>query len=556
MENLESLCMVCMEDTRGSDFCPNCGASTTILSDDVQYSKALKLRTLLQGRYLIGKSVDINGEGIGYICYDTSSQTPVYVREFFPINLCERLTDNKTVLVRPRLEKNFKILKSEYLEYNRRLASMRGTSSIFPIYDIFDENNTSYVVAEWQENIELSEYVARSGGYLSWNDARVLFMPVLSTLSQLCDNNIHHYGISPQNLVILKDGKMRIKGFSIQEERHAFSILKPELFDGYSAPEQYIKNVKLGEFSDIYGFVASLFFALTGEVPQISNKRKEEKLLISTEALKEIPPHVVTAMTNAMQVNKDLRTAKFEHLRAELSLSPTIKVRVEDIVSNENSIKDSFIDKDEIKNSKKTHFSWPLISVISILVVLCAILLLYISFHSNYTDKKADELISSSAIPVSSSNLDQIDVPNLVGTNYEQAKNYGQTQKNYQVRLSSNEFSDTVPQGFIISQTPEYTAGKKINKASVIAVVVSKGSQMRILPSIAGKTLSEASAELTKNGFVPQKASEEYNDSYESGMVIDYQTNKSGDKLEYGSVVNIIVSKGKEKSTDSENVSQ
>ncbi len=552
MENLENLCMSCMEDSKGNEFCPNCGASTVISSEEVQYPIALRLKTLLQGRYLVGKSIDINGEGIGYICYDKTASTPVYLREFLPFNLCERADNGKSILAREGLESKFDIMKDQYLNYNRKLASMRGVSCIFPIYDIFKENNTAYIVCEWQENIELTEYVERSGGSLSWNDARILFMPVLSALSELAENGIHHYGINPRNLVILKNGKMRLRGFSVEEERLAWSLLKPELFDGYSAPEQYAKDGKLDESSDVYAFVASLFFALTGEVPQSSHKRNAEgRLLVPTESLKEIPPHVITAIANAMQVNKQLRTAKFEHLRAELSLSPTIKMKVEDIVNSGNDTLDRRKKETEIEGKEKFKLSWPIISIVAVVVLVFSLSLTYISFHSNYTDKKAEDTGSSSSFSIPANNTNQIDIPNLVGTSYEQAKNYGQTQGTYQVKLSAHEFSDTVAEGLIISQSPEYTVGGKMNKGSVVAVVVSKGSETRMLPNVQGKTLSEASAELTKNGFVPQKAVEEYSDKYEEGRVISYQTNKAGDKLEYGSTVNLIVSKGKEQVSSS-----
>ena len=60
---------------------------------------------------------------------------------------------------------------------------MRELSAIEHIYDIFEENNTAYTVAEWNESISLQYFVERSGGHISWNDARQLFMPVLSALS-------------------------------------------------------------------------------------------------------------------------------------------------------------------------------------------------------------------------------------------------------------------------------------------------------------------------------------------------------------------------------------
>lgn len=78
---------------------------------------------------------------------------------------------------------------------------------------------------------------------------------------------------------------------------------------------------------------------------------------------------------------------------------------------------------------------------------------------------------------------------------------------------------------------------------AIIAVNVSKGPEKRVLPSIAGKTLSEASLILTDAKFKPSKVSEASKD-YAEGIVIGYQDHKAGDLVDYGSEVVIKVSKG------------
>ncbi len=546
MINLENLCMACMQDTEGYDICPNCGMDNTLPSEDIQPPIALKLRTQLQGRYIIGKATELNSEYTSYMGYDTVSEIAVVIREFMPANLCTRANDDVNIVVNTSAMDTFNVLKNKYLNFNRKLASMRSISSIFPIFDIFQENNTAYVVSEFIDSIDLNEYIERSGGCIDWNSAQTLFMPLLSSLSRLCEHGIHHYGINPQNLVISKTGKMFLRGFSLSEIRKVGSPLKAQLFHGYTAPEQYAASEHLDESSDIYGFVSSLFFALTGQIPRDARKRKSDgKFIVSTEVIRNIPPHVITAIANGMQIDRRIRTRKFEHLRAELSLSPTVNLNPyhleEERYGKNKNHSDSFVEK-------KTKLSLPLTILLLVLVAFLAFSVAYLVFTSNSSNKQSDEpLISSSSSVVSRSIANEVDVPNLVGSKFEQSKSYGEAQGNYQVKLSSEDFSDTVPEGSIISQTPEYIVGKKITKGSVIAVVVSKGPNKRTLPSVAGKSLADASAELTKNGFIPQKSSEEYSTSYEEGIVIDYEIYKAGQSLEYGSTVNIIVSKGNTK---------
>lgn len=128
--------------------------------------------------------------------------------------------------------------------------------------------------------------------------------------------------------------------------------------------------------------------------------------------------------------------------------------------------------------------------------------------------------------------------------NFEDAQRAAQENGKYQVLMSTEEFNDTVAEGYIISQVPSYTEGEKFPEGSVIAVVVSKGSENRPLPSIAGLSLTDASAQLTANGFVPVKGNEEYSSEYAEGRVIGYESYSEGQELPQGTSIRFIVSKG------------
>ena len=113
----------------------------------------------------------------------------------------------------PGCEVPFKEAKIEFLEHSRNVARLRELPVMVPIYDIFQQNHTAYVISEWTEHITLAEYVERSGGRLEWNAARALFMPVLSGLSDLYQAGVRHLGLSPDNLIITQSGKMKLSGF-------------------------------------------------------------------------------------------------------------------------------------------------------------------------------------------------------------------------------------------------------------------------------------------------------------------------------------------------------
>ena len=113
------------------------------------------------------------------------------------------------------------------------------------------------------------------------------------------------------------------------------------------------------------------------------------------------------------------------------------------------------------------------------------------------------------------------------------------------VRAIKDEYSDTVPQGSVISQYPPANTPIESEGESTVFVTVSKGPLMRALPNIENLTVSEAAKLLSDAGFL-STAETEYSDKYGESRVIAYKSNQPGDKLEEGTTVVIRVSKGVE----------
>jgi eukaryotic-like serine/threonine-protein kinase len=564
MTDPANLCMNCMSDKAGAAICPHCGYR----GDKSQIQHALPPRTMLQNRYLVGVAKKCNGEGITYIGYDTVLNIPIKLREFFPQTLSERAANKTDVRVISGSEIVFNETLAQFLNYSRDLAHMRELSSILHIYDIFEENHTAYTVSEWKDSITLRYFVERSGGRLSWNTARQLFMPVLSALSTLHAHSISHLGISPDTLEIMEDGRMMLDEFCIMAVRQMDTDFPPDMTAGCAAIEQYIMDYKPNEATDVYGFAASLFFALTGKLPPDALKRRNDsRLYIPTSLLHTIPPYVVTALANALQVSPDRRTPTFERLRTELSAAPAVTAALEETRRIKALQARSDAGSDQIqkrgKKRKKRElpgFVWVLASCAVMLVVFTAIGVFWINQISpdewglaagaaaetlDSSSETSSEKASANLMTANSFDENKIIVPNLVGQNYEQLVSSSSAENDpnadYQVLRSSSKFSDTVPEGCIISQQPE--AGEKMTKGTAIVVVVSEGPSVRILPDITGKTLPDASANVTAAGFVPTKA-EDYSDTVPAGLVIGYQDAKAGSEMAYGSKVVIVVSKG------------
>lgn len=126
-----------------------------------------------------------NGEGIRYTGMDLTENTRVLIREFFPETLAQRGENGTDVQVMGGSEVLFNETIAQFLSDSRELAHRRELSAIFPVYDIFEENKTAYTVLEGIDGVTLRAFIEESGGRLSWETARPLFMPVLNALSQL-----------------------------------------------------------------------------------------------------------------------------------------------------------------------------------------------------------------------------------------------------------------------------------------------------------------------------------------------------------------------------------
>ena len=134
-------------------------------------------------------------------------------------------------------------------------------------------------------------------------------------------------------------------------------------------------------------------------------------------------------------------------------------------------------------------------------------------------------------------------VPNLVNKKWSSVDG-NEKYSNFYIRLIDEVYDENYEEGRIISQTVE--AGSTVEQNTPIGVVVSKGSKMRTVPDIIGMSVSEASTELEKAGLALGDQAEEYSDSYAMGKIIRLNGIDVGQKIQAGSMINVVVSLGEE----------
>ena len=532
--------MGCMQEIGDRRFCPECGFDNA----EKQQAPFLPYRTVLANRYIVGAGIDTNGESTRYLCYDKQTGDIAIVAEFLPVGLFSRAEGETEVRVNYENRLVYNKLKDDFINYYRVVADLRELSALMNVHNIFEENNTAYVIEDSEDYIPFEEYVERSGGSLDWDVARPLFMPVISALEALHKRGVGHYAISPKNMYITSSGKLKISGFATENERKRGTSLKSQLFSGAAAPEQYEVAFPLDDITDIYGLCATLFYALTGHLPKAAPERlKDSRLLMSTTTVKKLPPHVVSALANGLQVERENRITDFDELRSQLSVAHTAKA-IQDEISRTASMNISRTEKEKKNRNGMSRVSITIIAAAATAVVLgiAGVFSLMSNPFKGFFGGNQNATQESTV----STEWTGPTVPTFVGKTYDEAlKEAGVNSGVTLLRTYSDEHSDQYNEGIIMAQTP--AAGSKVAKEGniVVSVTVSKGPQMRELPKVEGQSLDQAAADIAAQGL---NASTEnaYSDKYAEGRVIGYKNHQAGDTVEYGTNITIIVSKGKE----------
>ena len=528
------LCMGCLNEIPKADsVCGVCGFD----NKKDQVAPYLPFGTVLNNKYVVARNLDTNGESTRYLGYDKTTGQVIAVREFLPMGLFDRSAGEEKLFVTPQDKPRFNKAMADFQSYYETVAGVTDTSAMIRVLDTFAANNTAYVIEENDDLITFAEYIEHNGGHLDWDVARPLFMPLVTLLENLHKAGVGHYAVSPSNLYVTAAGKLKLGGFSTENERKRGTMLKSQLYGGCAAPEQYVNNGALDASTDIYGLTATLFFALTGNLPANAKEReKDARLLISTNTVRRLPPHVVTALANGLQMKRESRIADFDDLRAQLSVASTVQA-IQDQISRTASM--TPIKKEQAKQSKVNPTAVGFVAAIFALLIFSAAGLYWLA-QNPLEGMFTKTATAAPTIPTEEEEWTGPVLSDYTGKTFEDVvASYSGT-----IKVDADgDYSDTVPKGCVISQQP--APGSPIKDASILYVVISKGPHLVALPEVVGKSYIAAAEELTLAGFVVTQQVE-YSNSYSDGKVIEYIDHKAGDKVESGSEITIKVSLGAE----------
>ncbi len=517
----------------------------------------LRVRTLLSERYLVGRLLETSGDMAVYLGYDQVLKAPIYIREFFPDTLCERAGDGSVAVI-PGCEGTYHEYYEKFRAHARTLARLRELSAIVSVYDIFEQNNTAYTISEYCEGNTLEARLKVAGGRMRWEELRPLFMPLLASLTSLHSAGLCHLGISPENLIVCNDGKLRLRGFRLPEARRVSTEVRPSLIPGYSAPEQYAFGQEPGPRADVYGVAATIFRSLTGSPPPEGSRRAKDSndLFVPNDVAKSLPDYVAAALFNALQTDPEKRTPSVQQLRDQLATAPAVSAMREDeqrtqvwnAPAPQEPAEDEEEEPEENGRPKDNRVKYALLIVLAVFIVLLLIagtvlLLLFPDLLRGGGETSEQSIVyytdnSTDTAPTTTSSLiqgEEYPVTDLVGKNYYEVRDEHLT-GDMTIVLDSLLYSDR-PKGEILDQSPsvENTAPG----GTEIHVVISAGPEMVTVPDVTGWNYEHAQLYLEALGFdvnVMRVVSEEYDyDIVESVSDV-------GQELEPGSTVTLRVS--------------
>lgn len=268
-------CINCMRPMERPADCPYCGFREAEDEPAVRY---LPPGTMLADRYVLGRVLGQGSFGITYIGRDLLLDSIIAVKEYFPKHHVHRnITGEEGSCVCLYEEENpgeYEGMMGKFLDEAKRLTQFREIEGIVSVQDFFYENNTAYMVMDYIEGVSLKEYVENQG---PMEGALVLehMDPLLDAMERIHETGLIHRDISPDNIIVRADSRFELIDFgsaretNVDQDKSLTVVFKR----GFSPAEQYRSRGEQGIWSDVYAICATMYFCLTGVVPDEALER-------------------------------------------------------------------------------------------------------------------------------------------------------------------------------------------------------------------------------------------------------------------------------------------
>ena len=471
-----------------------------------------------------------------------------------------------------------KILKSDLAqneEFRRRFnaesqaVAQLSHPNIVSVYDVSRGGDMEYIVMELIDGITLKQYMEKRG-QLNWRESLHFITQIMRGLSHAHSRGIIHRDIKPQNIMVLRDGSVKVADFGIACLADSAQTLTQEALGSvhYISPEQ-ARGDRPDARSDIYSSGVVLYEMLTGRLPfegesavSVAIQHLSSIPLAPREINPDIPEQLELICMKAMAPDLEHRYQSADAMIADLEAfrkNPEVEMKFDlsDLRPEENDEPTRTIrtmpshtvtipvhqpernyprrERDEDEEPRRTGSGKRGVLVSAVTVAAVAVVIVLFK-----------TILGSFAPAV----VDQYQVPDLYNMTIEEAEDDPRIEGVFEIQKAGSEFSTDVPEGHILRQDPKKGETRKGSQL-VIQVWVSAGEETGEMPDLKNQTLQDARILLEKlnkeyNLELTVEAPEElkqFSEEITEGYVIKTEP-AQGEILKKGDTVKLILSKG------------
>lgn len=483
----------------------------------------------LDSRYEIQELIGVGGMAVVYRAYD--------------------IIDDKIVAL--------KILKDEFLGNNDFVRRFKNESNaiavlshpnIVKVYDVSFGTKIQYIVMEYIDGITLKEFISRQK-IINWQDAVYFAKQTLSALKHAHNKGIIHRDIKPQNIMLLKDGTIKVTDFGIarfaRNETHTMTDRAIGSVH-YISPEQ-AKGSIIDERSDIYSVGVMMYEMLTGKLPfeadnavSVAIMQMQTKPVAPTEINQEIPKGLEQITLRAMQKNINHRYQNADNMLNELKKfeeNPETIFEYEKYFADNNPTKYinnleyennyNYNSNDDVREHKKKSKATAIAGGIAAAVGIIAVVFVFMAWFTS----------------CGINGVKDVEVPNFVGMKLSDVQSNINNKFEWKVEPV---YDSSKPEGIILSQDPA-PGSKKVKQNAVINLQVNTSGVLITVPSVKNMTEEVARAKLDNLGLKYEIVTVNHEDIVE-GNVCNI-TPREDTKVTADTTVTLFISEGPEEKT-------
>ena len=523
------LCPYCLQPLPGAaQSCPHCGKSFAGRNP----GGTLPVGTVLAGRYTVGEMLSIDGEGILYRGAENLGRFRVTIKEYLPITLTAERTAESTLRPKTGSEVLFKTTRMDFADLYRSIQRITPANGLEAVLDVVEANNSVYAILENLGGTPLDQWLENHPGTIRPDDACTMLQPVFEGVAAMHKIGLVHRGICPENIRVMENDRCRLAGYATVGLRTAGSGLREQLYEGYSAPEQYSTAEFEGRYTDEYSLAAVFYRMVCGQAPVPAAQRM---VTDSNPRAKSVNGSLPLYVSQVLQLG--LRLRPMERIQTVPQLYQALSSKEYTAELTRTMKPETPVRTAPQEPERKEHLL-SLKALLAGIVILLSILILLtlwsvLSQHIHQPAASAAESEPASSEVMVPQNL----VPNFIGMDYTQVQNNREYTSMYLFYVTE-EYSDTAPAGQIIQQEP--SADTVLKAGETIRLVVSKGPQMAEMPNIIGFTQDGAVKELEARGLVASCFMVVNDGSYASGCVVR-TSEEPGTKVEVGTVITVYI---------------